>query len=232
MEQRDSKDRAPFHFRILVFFMRIFFNLLYHQMAWSYDWVASIVSVGKWNNWVLSVLPYLPGPRILELGHGPGHLQAALLKKLDPKTLALHGKVIGLDRSAQMGRIARKRLKHLKFSPLLVNGQAQQLPFATDLFDQVVATFPTEYIMQADTLNEIYRILIPGGTLVVLPVAWITGRTLPERAASWLFRITGQAPRFNPKAIEPATRAGFDARIERIELESSQLMVVFARKPE
>ncbi|MGE5224598.1 MAG: methyltransferase domain-containing protein [Omnitrophica WOR_2 bacterium] len=227
MEQSDSINRAPFHFRILVFFMRIFFNLLYHQMAWTYGWVASIVSVGKWNDWVLSLLPYLSGPWVLELGYGPGHLQAALARQL-----ASDGKIIGIDRSPQMAHIAWNRLKRLGFSPSIVNGQAQQLPFGSETFNQVVATFPTEYILQPEALAEIHRVLVPGGTLAVLPAAWITGKTVLERAAAWLFRITGQSPRFNPEAIQPAIRAGFDARMEWIELASSRLLLVFARKPE
>jgi ubiquinone/menaquinone biosynthesis C-methylase UbiE len=48
------------------------------SFAWSYDLVAAVVSLGQWNHWVGSVLPYLPGVNILEIGHGPGHLQRLL----------------------------------------------------------------------------------------------------------------------------------------------------------
>ena len=66
--------------RLLGWFLRFFFHLLYHQFAWTYDWVAAGVSLGRWNEWVRSILPYMQEGRILELGHGPGHLQAELLK--------------------------------------------------------------------------------------------------------------------------------------------------------
>ena len=55
-------------------FMRFFFHLLYHPFAFTYDLVAATVSFGDWKNWVYSILPFINGTRILELGHGPGHL--------------------------------------------------------------------------------------------------------------------------------------------------------------
>ncbi|HRJ76215.1 MAG TPA: hypothetical protein PLX90_09465, partial [Anaerolineales bacterium] len=60
-------------------FMRIFFYLLYHPFAFAYDFVAAFVSFGQWKNWGRSILPFISGTHILELGHGPGHLQRFLL---------------------------------------------------------------------------------------------------------------------------------------------------------
>jgi len=172
--------------KVFLGFFRLFFHLLYHQMAWTYDWVAAAVSLGRWKKWVYTPLPYLEGPRILELGHGPGHLQI--------KMHARGNLVVGLDESRQMGLIAHKRLRNSGCSPLLVNGYAQSLPFPDGCFDQVVATFPSEYIAQMDTLNQINRVLQDGGILWILPVAWITGEKLSLRAAAWLFQVTGQSP--------------------------------------
>ena len=69
--------------------MRVFFHLLYHPFAFTYDLVAAVVSFGQWKNWGQSILPFIDGTRILELGHGPGHLQRFLLDlKLDPVAIA------------------------------------------------------------------------------------------------------------------------------------------------
>jgi len=54
------------------------FHLLYHEAAWAYDAVAAAVSLGQWRAWGAAALPFLPGPRVLELGHGPGHMLIAL----------------------------------------------------------------------------------------------------------------------------------------------------------
>jgi ubiquinone/menaquinone biosynthesis C-methylase UbiE len=205
--------------------MKAFFSLLYNQMALTYDLVAALVSLGMWAGWVRSVLPYLDGPHILELGHGPGHLQAALKKQ--PGGL----RVIGLDSSRQMGRMARRRLARQGLEPVLVRGEAQKLPFPKESFNQVVATFPSEYISSRDTLEEVRRMLVPGGSFVILPVAWITGRSPHHKLAARLFQITGQAPEWDDRYLEPARQRGFDVQVERLSLPSSEVLVLIITKP-
>ena len=168
-------------------FLRIFFHLLYHPFAWSYDLVAWTVSLGRWKDWVKSVVPFIEGTRVLELGHGPGHLQR-ILRDLNLLT-------VGLDESRQMGNLAKKRLVQSGYTqPGLVRGLAQSLPFPAEKFETVIATFPSEYIFEHGTLLEVRRTLTNGGRLIVLPVAWITGQGTLDRFLAWLFRFTGQAP--------------------------------------
>jgi ubiquinone/menaquinone biosynthesis C-methylase UbiE len=191
-------------------------------MAWTYDWVAAIASVGRWNSWVLSVLPDLPGPRILELGHGPGHLQISLAR----------GQIIafGLDQSRQMGRIAWRNMHALGLKSRLVNGIGQALPYRDQTFNQVVATFPTPYIFENQTIEEIYRVLIPGGALIVLPAARITGSSLVDLVAASAFRILGQAPEWEDRNLQPFQVAGFATTLDRRKLKSSEVLVIKAVK--
>jgi ubiquinone/menaquinone biosynthesis C-methylase UbiE len=201
-------------------FMRFFFNLLYHPFAFTYDLVAWVVSFGKWKDWVFSIFPHLEGTRILELGHGPGHLQRCLLDRgLSP---------VALDESTQMGRIARRRLgvKHK-----LSRGLAQSLPFASDSFDTVVSTFPSEYIFDQRTLTEIKRVLASDGKLIVLPAAFPSNGFL-----KWLYKVTGESPQAFDDALRerlknPFVRAGFEVEMKLIELTSSTLVLLLARNP-
>ena len=209
---------------ILSRLMRVFFYLLYNQMAWSYDHVAALVSWGRWGDWIMTVLPFLTGPRILELGHGPGHLQVALNQR--------DIQVIGVDASRQMSQQARKRLLKTDFTPLLTCSKAQKLPFIKHHFDQIVATFPTEYIYSHDTLREIYRILKPDGTLIVLPVAWITGKRAIDRFTSSLFQITGQSPNWDPEWLSPFNSVGFNTETKMVIRPSWSLTIIVAYKPE
>jgi ubiquinone/menaquinone biosynthesis C-methylase UbiE len=209
-------------------FMRLFFYLLYHPFAWSYDFVAWTVSLGRWKDWVTSVLPYIQGTRVLELGHGPGHLQRILLD--------LNLLVVGLDESRQMGLLVKNRLEHAGYTQSkLTRGLAQSLPFSAGSFDTVVASFPSEYIFDMQTLAEAHRVLNNGGRFLVLPAAWITGQKLMERFAAGLFRVTGQVPSDPVEVIserlkEPFAEVGFRVKIERVEVKSSLVLTVIAEK--
>jgi len=198
-------------------FMRFFFNLLYHPFAFTYDLIAAAVSFGHWKDWVMTVLPFIEGKRILELGHGPGHLQRILLNR------GLFSAAI--DESAQMSKLAKNRLGDAQ---QLTRGIAQHLPFQNHAFDTVVATFPTEYIFQADTLSEVRRCLINGGRLIVLPAAWPKSQLL-----KWLYRVTGENPAELNAALvarfkQPFINAGFNAEIQTIEVKSSIVLIVIA----
>jgi ubiquinone/menaquinone biosynthesis C-methylase UbiE len=201
----------------------LFFKQLYHQFAWGYDWVAAAVSLGEWNSWTHAALPYLHGPRVLELGFGPGHLQVSLQKR--------EIWTVGIDESWQMASQAICRLKQLNLNPRLINGYAQFLPFSSLSFEQVVATFPTRFIFNPITLTEIQRVLAPGGTLVTLPIAWITGRGFLHRMAAGLFHLTGQSPDLDDNLTLPFIQAGFLIRLEQIQLKSSKILFIIAQKP-
>ena len=213
--------------KILLRFMRMVYSLLYHQFAWTYDCVAALVSLGLWNEWVRSSLPFLRG-RVLEIGFGPGHLQAAL----DEKGLSAYG----LDESRQMAGQASRRLEKRKLPVRLVRGYAQHMPYPGNCFDSAVATFPSEYIFDRQTLAEIRRVLAPDGSLVVIPTAWFTGRRLIDRLVAGVLRLTGQVPDLNGQlsaAIrERLGKAGFSVRTELVPVKSSRVLVILANKTE
>ncbi|GAB4581130.1 MAG: class I SAM-dependent methyltransferase [Anaerolineales bacterium] len=203
-------------------------KLLYHQFAWSYDAVAALVSAGHWKNWVLAILPDLAGHRVLELGHGPGHLQVALIKA--------GCQVVGVDKSPQMTRQAARRLRKLQIHrPPLVHGSAFYLPFADETFGRVAATFPTNYIIARETLTEIYRILTPSGRVVVVPGArLVTPRGVVQQFAAGIFRLFGLSQDWGQAAHEwfvlPMQRAGFVVKVERRPFRSSEIFVIIGEK--
>jgi ubiquinone/menaquinone biosynthesis C-methylase UbiE len=217
--------------------LRVFFRLLYHQFAFTYDLVAATVSFNRWKDWVMSVIPFIEGDRILEMGHGPGHLQRILLSR--------NLSTVGIDESAQMGRLAKRNLtrftdsrknnlfksnnQHVAYTQInLTRGIAQQLPFPTAAFDTIVATFPTDYITNPDTLAEVKRCLSPAGRLIVLPVALSSNPFL-----DWLFKVTHQSPTealevVKAKLREPFVDAGFEAEVKVLDVKSGILLLVLA----
>jgi SAM-dependent methyltransferase len=212
----------PRPIRSIVSFLRVFYRLLYHQFAWTYDWVASIVSLGAWQTWVQSVLPYVDGPTTLELGFGPGHLQVSLYQKGIT--------AYGLDESSQMAHISHRRIARWGKSSNLVRGYAQTLPYANESFHQVVMTFPAEFLLNSQTFTEIHRVLVNGGAAFILPFAWITGRKPLERAVAWLNRITGEAPDWDEMTLEPLKNLGFDVSWMMINFSFSKILIIQLNK--
>jgi ubiquinone/menaquinone biosynthesis C-methylase UbiE len=214
----------PFIFfvgQVMKSLLRLLFRWLYHPFAFSYDLVATAVSFGHWNEWAGAVLPFVEGEYVLELGHGPGHLQGPLRART--------GWTAGLDESKQMSRIAARRIRKSGLSHInLVRGLAQSLPFRDSTFDTLVSTFPSEYIFDARTLAEVRRVLRPSGRLVTIPVAWPSNRLL-----SWLFRFTGEAPSATMKLVEqrlskPFTDQGFQVELHQPIIKSGRLMIIIA----
>lgn len=223
--------------------LRFVFYLLYHPFAFAYDLVAATVSLGRWKDWVLSVVPFIEGTRILEIGHGPGHLQRVLLSR---SLLA-----VGIDESPQMGRLAKRNLMRFVTSKTgsstdqspfaaytkinLTRGLAQHLPFSNNFFDSVVATFPAEYIFHSDTLQEAQRVLVDGGRFVIMPGATILGRGVMDRLMAQIFHITGQsAPNLGEilkeRASKPFAEAGFHMQVHELNIKSSLVFILVATK--
>ncbi|HVF25344.1 MAG TPA: methyltransferase domain-containing protein [Anaerolineales bacterium] len=201
-------------------FMRLFFRLLYHQLAFTYDLVAASVSFNRWKDWVMSVVPFIEGDRVLEIGHGPGHLQRVLLgRQLVP---------VAIDESRQMGFLAKRNTGG---RARLTRGLAQHLPFPSGSFNTIVSTFPSSYINDSQTLAEVKRCLLNGGRLIILPVAWPKNPFL-----DWLFRVTGESPfeaveLVKAKFKEPLVKAGFETEVKMLDVKSSLLLIVLAKKP-
>lgn len=202
--------------------LRLFFKHLYTTFAWAYDLVAWTSSIGQWKTWQSVALEILPNGNTLELGHGPGHL---LL------TIAQNNQVgFGVEASAQMGRIAAKRLQKHGYKSNVIQALVQRLPLMSNYFSSVLSTFPSEYIIDQETLSEVWRVLQPGGIFVIVSSARITGRNLPDRAAAWLYRITGQSGESQDDWAEPFERLGFSSRLDYVQLHRATVVRVVACK--
>ena len=216
--------------------LRFGFRLLYYELSWTYDWVSWLVSLGEWSRWQQAALPFVQGSVILEIGHGPGHLLAAL--QAAGKT------VFGVDLSPNMGRQARRRLLNKKLPANLVRAKVQALPFATAVFHTVLSTFPTDYIVDPATLTAVHRALKPNGRLVIVPEGHLTGHGILHKLIEWLFRITGQrsdpftaanTPEWPPSSVWQPLRqrfaeAGLTLTVETISLPRSQVTILLATK--
>lgn len=200
-----------------------FLELLYTRLAWGYDAVAHLTSLGQWWQWQESLIDSLPQGRLLEMGAGTGHLLSRLVSLGYP--------IYGLDRSKQMIGLAKRRLHASQAGRRLIRGDAFHLPFAEKSFNGVCATFPSDYFFAEAALAEMHRVLQPRGRVVMIPFALITGRSLLDRFAGWLYRITGQAPdRIDPAWIEEIEMPGFQVAARSIKLPRAIVLQVTLTK--
>jgi ubiquinone/menaquinone biosynthesis C-methylase UbiE len=199
-------------------FVRLIFRLLYNELAFTYELVAWLVSFGQWAAWRRTVMCYLREGPVLDLAHGTGGLMADLTQRgLTP---------VGLDLSPYMSRIARRRLVWRGLPFQLARGRAQQLPFRDACFANVLVTFPADFILDAETLVSIARVLSPEGRLVIVVMGYLRRIPLLRRLVDWAYSIT--TPR-NPSEADAITRlreAGFDARWEEATVEGATARVV------
>ncbi len=203
-------------------FVQFGFRLLYHELAFTYDAVAWLVSLGQWQAWGRTALSRARGPRVLEIGHGPGHLLIALAKT--------GRRPIGIDLSPQMGRMAQQHLRQAGQRVPLVQCRVQALPFRSGVFDSVVSTFPSDYIAAAETVQEVQRVTNEHGRLVVVFGAQLIGREPSKLLIEWLYRFTGQRTGKFDDEESIFDQAGMPARIETETIGASTVTLVVAEK--
>jgi ubiquinone/menaquinone biosynthesis C-methylase UbiE len=203
-------------------FLAYSFRLLYNELAWIYDPVSWLVSLGRWRRWQQTVLARLPpAGRVLEVGFGPGHLL---------RDLASAGhQTVGLELSQAMLRLAGRRLRREGLDVALCRGAAGALPFAGSAFDAVVLTFPTPFVYDPAWLGQLPGVLKSGGSLIVVEMASLHGDHPLERGLEALYRVTGQrgpAPEL-PELLE---EIGLTASREHISVDDSTVVLVLAKK--
>lgn len=212
--------------------IRAGFWLLYHPFAFTYDIVSWVVSMGAWRAWTRAALQFATPEdgRVLELAHGTGNLQ------LDFQTRGYDA--VGCDLSPQMGRIAARKLRRAGIDPRLVRCRAQALPFPAGAFRVVIATFPTDYIVNPRTLSEVQRVLTTTGRFIIVPGAAFTAGGIVRRALELAYRLTGQGagdPETARRAagemiVRRLNPYGFNATVHLVPCPRSQALVIVATK--
>jgi SAM-dependent methyltransferase len=133
------------------------FAWLYRFGGRVYDPLTRFLFGGAWSRWRSAVIPYLPRGRVLDLGCGTG----SFVSELNVKGYV----AFGVDREPSMlrrvGALPDGRFRFIR-------GDAGALPFQSGAFDACVATFPSRFILERTTLDEISRVLRPGGTLAIV----------------------------------------------------------------
>jgi demethylmenaquinone methyltransferase/2-methoxy-6-polyprenyl-1,4-benzoquinol methylase len=155
---------------------------VFDSVAPKYDVMNDLMSAGLhrvWKRYTMAVANPQPGDRVLDIAGGTGDLSLAFARKVGP-----NGCVVHTDINEAMLREGRDRLLNLGMALPTSVCDAEQLPFASDVFDFVSVAFGLRNMTHKDrALVEMHRVLKPGGKLLVLEFSRVAKPL--EKAYDW-----------------------------------------------
>jgi ubiquinone/menaquinone biosynthesis C-methylase UbiE len=193
---------------------------LYHSLAWAYDFVAWLVSFGYWSQWRLDVLNYLRPGNVLETGFGTG----SLLLEMNRQGYD----VIGLEPSKDMQRVTALKIKKFGNNINRLMARAEEIPFPGETFNNIILTFPSNYIIEESVLREFWRVLRPGGQVVMTGM----GVQFKARFKRWLtaWFLLNNSEMFIERILAGANLVGFKGKLIQHEAQDYVLSVVILEK--
>ena len=141
---------------------------MFDKIAFRYDFLNRFLSAGidkGWRKKAIKQLISLKPKHILDVATGTGDFAITSYNLLHPE------KITGIDISEGMLEVGRKKLQKLNLEDKveLVNGDSEAIFYGDDSFDAVTVAFGVRNFQDLEQgLREIYRVLKPGGKLVVL----------------------------------------------------------------
>lgn len=141
---------------------------VFDSVASKYDLMNDVLSFGAhrlWKRYTIASSNVKTGDKVLDIAGGTGDLAMAFRKKVGDT-----GQVILSDINAAMLNEGRSNLTNNGVAGVdFVQLNAEQIPFSDNSFDCVSIAFGLRNVTdKAKALAEMYRILKPGGCLLIL----------------------------------------------------------------
>ena len=185
----------------------------YNKIARVYDLLAEH-SEQPMRESGLQLLRPTAGEKVLEIGFGTGHCIVELAKLVGST-----GKVYGIDIAKEMQRLANQlaSAKGLADRVETVCGDASQLPYEANSLDGVFMSFILELFDTPEiprVLAECWRVLKPGGRIVVVAVSKAGKPGLVLKAFEWTHCHFPNLMDCRPIYVRPALEAaGFTIQL-------------------
>ena len=129
------------------------------------------------------------GVQVLDVGCGTGIYTQELLMK--------GARVIGMDISPEMLSIAKYKTERFGDQVCFLEADAGNMPFPDSQFDVVVSVTAMEFFSEPRTcLQEMYRVLRPGGHMVVATLNSKSLWAVERRLKSWITKTVFSNARF------------------------------------
>ena len=148
---------------------------MFNDIAHRYDLLNRMLSGGidvYWRKRALRELKKQPVNQLLDVATGTAEVAIMASKILQPN------KIIGIDISEGMLDLGRKKIEKKGLSPIisLETGDSEHLRFNDDTFDAISVAFGVRNFQRLlQGIKEMYRVLQPGGKIVVLEFSKPTG---------------------------------------------------------
>jgi ubiquinone/menaquinone biosynthesis C-methylase UbiE len=138
-----------------------------------YDTVSRLLGVGSLHRQLVEQAEIEPGHRVLEVGCGTGNL-TLLAKRLQPRA-----DFVALDPDPRALARARRKARRRHLTVQLDRGFAEHLPYPDASFDRVLSSLMLHHLeasAKRAMLQEVERVLRPGGVLHLLDIDGAEGR--------------------------------------------------------
>ena len=162
---------------------------VFSSVASKYDIMNDVMSAGIHRIWKDAMMDWLaprPGQQLLDVAGGTGDISFRFLKR------AGHGHATVLDLTEPMLIEGRKRAETERLGESLnwVVGDAMALPFPDNSFDVYTISFGIRNVTRpADALAEAFRVLRPGGRLMVLEFSQLRNPAMQAAYDAYSFNV-------------------------------------------
>ncbi|MFT4525121.1 MAG: demethylmenaquinone methyltransferase/2-methoxy-6-polyprenyl-1,4-benzoquinol methylase [Granulosicoccus sp.] len=141
---------------------------MFDSIAPRYDLLNRVLSLGIdiiWRRIAIKKLRDLEPQSVLDVATGTGDVILEIERQLSP------ARMVGLDISAGMLELGTKKIRAKEFGQKveMIVGDSEDLPFKDNTFDAITVAFGVRNFENLNKgLTEMYRVLKPGGKLMVL----------------------------------------------------------------
>ncbi len=162
---------------------------LFSDVANKYDIMNDVMSVGIHRIWKEAMMDWLApraGQKLLDVAGGTGDVSFKFLKR------AGHGHATVCDLTEGMLIEGRKRAEAAAMADSLdwVVGDAMALPFEDNTFDVYTISFGIRNVTRPqEALNEAFRVLRPGGRLMVLEFSQLPNPMMQKAYDLYSFNV-------------------------------------------
>ncbi len=162
---------------------------VFTNVASKYDLMNDVMSGGVHRLWKDAMMDWLAprsGQRLLDVAGGTGDIAFRFLRRAPEATAVV------TDMTESMLIEGRKRAEAETFSDHLrwVTGDAMSLPFEESSFDVYTISFGIRNVTRiADALTEAFRVLRPGGRLMVLEFSQLPNPVMQKAYDLYSFNV-------------------------------------------